>query len=201
MRVFFSASHLEPGLVEIPLAPLAGLLDLGRIPRALDEVSERIAADLNESTFDSLADPNVMARKYAKLLSNLGNAIDAACGSRPATRPRSSSGSSPRTRPRCFEAARIEVAPAELDAERKAAIGPFRLVAGHDLSGGSSWQSLARKTGNIEADWFNGEIVLLGRLNGIPTPVNAAAPGDGEPHGRRGDRPGTSRPTDLLARL
>ncbi len=39
--------------------------------------------------------------------------------------------------------------------------------------GGSSWQSLERGTGNIEADYLNGEIVLLGRMHGIPTPVNA----------------------------
>jgi 2-dehydropantoate 2-reductase len=38
--------------------------------------------------------------------------------------------------------------------------------------GSSSWQSLARGTGAIEADWLNGEIVLLGRLHGVPTPVN-----------------------------
>ena len=38
--------------------------------------------------------------------------------------------------------------------------------------GASSWQSLARGTGSIEADYLNGEIVLLGRLHGVPTPVN-----------------------------
>ena len=38
---------------------------------------------------------------------------------------------------------------------------------------GSSWQSLARGSGAIEADHLNGEIVLLGRLHGVPTPVNA----------------------------
>jgi 2-dehydropantoate 2-reductase len=25
----------------------------------------------------------------------------------------------------------------------------------------------------VETDWLNGEIVLLGRLHGVPTPVNA----------------------------
>ena len=40
--------------------------------------------------------------------------------------------------------------------------------------GASSWQSLARGTGSIEADYLNGEIVLLGRLHGVATPVNAA---------------------------
>ena len=39
--------------------------------------------------------------------------------------------------------------------------------------GGSSWQSLARGTGSIEAEFLNGEIVLLGGLHGVPTPVNA----------------------------
>jgi len=33
---------------------------------------------------------------------------------------------------------------------------------------------LARGTGSIEADYLNGEIVLLGRLHGVDTPANAA---------------------------
>jgi 2-dehydropantoate 2-reductase len=39
--------------------------------------------------------------------------------------------------------------------------------------GGSSWQSLARGAGRIETDFLNGEVVLLGRLYGVATPVNA----------------------------
>ncbi|MCZ6889637.1 MAG: ketopantoate reductase family protein, partial [Gammaproteobacteria bacterium] len=31
-----------------------------------------------------------------------------------------------------------------------------------------------RGTGDIEADYLNGEIVLLGRLHGVPTPANRA---------------------------
>jgi len=46
-------------------------------------------------------------------------------------------------------------------------------VAGVDRTGGSSTQSLARGAGSIETDWLNGEIVLLGRLHGVPTPANA----------------------------
>ena len=37
---------------------------------------------------------------------------------------------------------------------------------------GSSWQSLVRKQGSIEADFLNGEIVRLGRKYQIPTPYN-----------------------------
>ena len=63
-------------------------------------------------------------------------------------------------------------------------------VSGQDRGGGSSWQSIVRGTGNIEADFLNGEIALLGRLHGIPTPANlvlqrqanALAERKGKPH-------------------
>jgi 2-dehydropantoate 2-reductase len=38
--------------------------------------------------------------------------------------------------------------------------------------GGSTWQSLRRGTGDVEVDYLNGEISLLGRLHGVPTPAN-----------------------------
>ena len=49
----------------------------------------------------------------------------------------------------------------------------MRTTASGEWSGGSSWQSLARGTGSIEAEFLNGEIVLLGALHGVATPVNA----------------------------
>ena len=42
------------------------------------------------------------------------------------------------------------------------------------VHGSSSWQSLRRSSGSIEAEYLNGEIALLGRLHGFPTPINAA---------------------------
>ena len=50
----------------------------------------------------------------------------------------------------------------------------FAPVTGIAYGGGSSWQSLSRGTGSIEADFLNGEIVLLGREHGVPVPVNEA---------------------------
>ena len=49
----------------------------------------------------------------------------------------------------------------------------FTPIPGSDRVGSSTAQSLARSTGSIETDYLNGEIVLLGRLHGVPTPVNA----------------------------
>lgn len=54
--------------------------------------------------------------------------------------------------------------------------GVYRLtpIEGERRAGGSTWQSLARGTGNIEVDHLNGEIVFLSRLHGAPAPVNEA---------------------------
>lgn len=49
----------------------------------------------------------------------------------------------------------------------------YQPVAGIGRSGGSSTQSLTRGAGSIETDYLNGEVVLLGRLNGVPVPANA----------------------------
>ena len=46
-------------------------------------------------------------------------------------------------------------------------------VAGATRTGSSSAQSLARGAGSIESDFLNGEIALLGRLHGVPVPLNA----------------------------
>ena len=47
-------------------------------------------------------------------------------------------------------------------------------IKGSARPGGSTWQSLVRGAETVEVDYLNGEIVMLGRLHGFPTPVNAA---------------------------
>ena len=48
-----------------------------------------------------------------------------------------------------------------------------RTIRDVERRGGSSWQSLERRLGTIETDYLNGEIVRLGQLHGVATPVNA----------------------------
>ena len=48
----------------------------------------------------------------------------------------------------------------------------IRPIDGQRRGGGSTWQSLARGLASVETDYLNGEIVLLGRLHGVPTPAN-----------------------------
>lgn len=170
MCVMLPATHLEPGTVFLHAAPVGGILDVGRYPIGIDERSEGLAADLQAAMFDSRADPNVMRWKYAKLLNNLGNALDAACG--PGSRRSDLFRRARAEGEACYRAAGIDHASREEDRQRRTVMSPPRAAGGLEHQGSSSWQSLARGTGNIEADWLNGEIVLLGRLHGVPTPVN-----------------------------
>ena len=88
-------------------------------------------------------------------------------------------------------AAGIDVASAEEDRERRADNLQMAPTSSGEWQGGSSWQSLARGAGSIEAEFLNGEIALLGRLYGVPTPVNALlerlalrAAAEGQPPGQ-----------------
>ena len=171
MCVMLPATYLEPGVVVSHGAPLSGILDLGRAPSGADEVTEEVAAALDGSGFSSRPDPAVMRRKYAKLLMNLGNALEAACG--PSSRGSDLAARARREAVACYRAAGIDCATAEEDAARRGDLVSIAEVPGVRRGGGSSWQSLARGVGTVEADHLNGEIVLLGRLHGVPTPVNA----------------------------
>jgi 2-dehydropantoate 2-reductase len=202
MCVILPASNIEPGVVEVPHAPLTGILDVGRYPVGVDDVSAKVAGDLNESSYLSRADTSVMARKYLKLLSNVENAIEAACGPHGGDQAAAELTRLAREEAsRCFAAAGVEVGDAADDAKRRAALGPLRPVGGHERRGGSSWQSLARQTGNIEADWLNGEIVLLGRLHQIATPVNELLQATANRMAADRIAPGTILAAELLARL
>ena len=183
MHVWLPATHLEPGTVLAQGMPLAGLLHVGRYPSGADATAERIAADLTRSRFLAPVTPDVMRWKYGKLLDNLVNAIEALCG-------RAASGfgdggadggdaAELRRLVRAEGVAVLDVAGfAYTTASERADVRGDHVrieqIGGSARAGGSSWQSLTRATGTIEADYLNGEIVLLGREHGVPTPVNEA---------------------------
>jgi len=189
MGVMLPATHLKPGQIEAHSAAVPGILDLGCWPAGVDDGAVAVAADLRAGGFASEARPDIMRWKYAKLLRNLGNALDASCG--PKAR---SSTLMERARDEalaCFDKAGIDYASAEEDEARRGDLIQMRPIDGRRWGGSSSWQSLARGTGSIETDYLNGEIVLLGRLHGVPTPVNAALQRVAADMARRGAEPGT----------
>jgi 2-dehydropantoate 2-reductase len=164
--VMCPASHLTPGVVSADSSPTPGILHIGRTPSGTDDTATVIAAALRRAGFVSEARPDIARWKYTKLLTNLGNAVQAVCGPNPelaaALREEAR---------RVLDAAGIDYASEAEDDELRGDI----LRVGGVRGGGSSWQSLARHTGAIEADYLNGEIVLLGREHGIATRYNENA--------------------------
>lgn len=164
------ASHLEPGVVQAWSTPVTGLLDIGRYPRGIDDVSESVAADFSAATFSSFPVEAILRWKQRKLLTNLGNAIEAVCG--PHERLGLLADLLLAEGEAVLEAAGLQAATTQEDRDRRADLLQPGQIAGQNRPGGSSWQSLRRGTGDIETDYLNGEIVLRGRLHGIATPAN-----------------------------
>jgi 2-dehydropantoate 2-reductase len=197
--VVLPALHLEPGVVEAHAAPLTGILDIGRFPHGVDGRSESIASAFRASTFESVARPDIMRWKYGKLLNNLGNAVDALCGPDPEARPLQRRAREEGAE--CLAAAGIDAVTPEEDADRRGDHFQWGGNAARSRPGSSSWQSLARGTGSIEADYLNGEIVLLGRIHGVPTPVNRLLQQTAARAAREGLRPGSLRVEELIQAL
>ena len=197
--VMCPTTHLVPGVVQASSTPLEGLLDIGRFPHGVDATAEEVAAALSSAPFESVPRPDIMRWKYAKLLMNLGNVVEAVCG--PAERAGELGGRARDEGVACLRAAGIEFASDAEDAERRADRLNLRPIAGARRGGGSSWQSLQRSAGSIETDHLNGEIVLLGRLHGVPTPVNAILQRVGNEAAAAGAPPGSISADELLARL
>ena len=201
MCVMMPTAHLEPGVVIAHSAAATGILDLGRFPDGVDEVDEALAGALRASHIESEPRPDIMRWKYRKLLNNLGNAVQALCGT----------GAEWRAigpvwellvaeAEQVFAAAAIDpVTEAEDDARRGDHL-QLQPVAGEERGGGSTWQSLQRGSG-VETDYLNGEIALLGRRYGVPTPANARVQTLMRAAAADGARPGSWDPDALLTEL
>jgi len=171
MCVMCPASQLQPGVVQVHSTPVSGMLDLGRYPSGLDDRAQEIADVIATTAFQSIARPDIMRWKHRKLLMNLANAVEALCG--PEGRFSPLAKAAQREGADVLSAADIDVATPEEDRERRADFLRLDRTSSGEWQGGSSWQSLARGAGSIEAEFLNGEIVLLGNQLGVPTPVNA----------------------------
>ncbi len=164
--VMMPTDFVKPGEVVINCGPKLGVFNIGRYPKGIDSAAQEICEALDGAGFAGFLETDVMPGKYGKLLMNLSNVLDAAAGEIARKSP-------------LADAAR-----AEAETVLEAAGIPFtkgfrhddmmqiRDVEGAPRTGSSSAQSLARKAGSIETVYLNGEIVLLGRLHGVPVPVN-----------------------------
>ncbi len=102
----------------------------------------------------------------------------------------------------CLKAAGIEHVSVDEDRARRGdRLHPGDDVSGFPRGGSSSWQSLARGQRTIETDYLNGEVVLLGRLHGVPTPVNALLQDTANQMAHDRVAPGTMSADELLGLL
>jgi 2-dehydropantoate 2-reductase len=169
--VMAPTAHLEPGVVQAYGTELTGTIDVGRYPRGLDDRASAVCAALEASHFSAVPREEIMRFKYAKLIANLANSVQAICG------PDAAAGELVR---RVQEEGRAVLRAAGIEFEvpdvadirgrwERWGVGE---IDGRPRAGGSTWQSIARGSPSVETDYLNGEIVLLGRLHGMPTPVN-----------------------------
>jgi 2-dehydropantoate 2-reductase len=197
--VMCPAAHLRPGVVQAFSVPCPGILDLGRFPSGTAAVADALAGAFRSAGFAAEARPDIMRWKYAKLLMNLGNAAEALCG--PSARASEIARLARAEGIAALGAAGIAfVSDEDFVTRRGDLIRPGSIGDG-PRPGGSSWQSLERGTGHIEADYLNGEIVLLGRLHGVPTPANEVLRRAAGEAARLRRRPGSVSADELLARV
>jgi 2-dehydropantoate 2-reductase len=169
--VMMPAAHLEPGRVEAYASPVPGLFDVGLAAGGVDATATGLVAELGAAGFDARAVADVMRWKYTKLLMNLGNAVEAIC-----VRDADAGELVRRARDEArhvFDVAGVAYASAAEEAERRDDLLQVRRIDGEHRGGGSSWQSIARGLGTIEADAFNGEVVRIAASAGLDAPVNA----------------------------
>jgi 2-dehydropantoate 2-reductase len=178
VTVWLPAVHLEPGEVIVRSWPVLGQFHIGRWPASVREPADAelldgLAATWTAAGIRTSVVDDVAPWKYNKLLSNLANAAGAL----------SADGADLRQVAAALRAegeyvlrrAGIEFVSFEISTAARADGPTIRPVPGRDTGpSNSTWQSLSRNTGNVETDFFNGEIVRLAHRHGIEAPVNAA---------------------------
>lgn len=205
--VWFPVVMIEPGEVIVRTAPVRGVFHVGRYgvspePSADSRLVHDLGRDWSSAGCRVLAPPTVMAWKYRKLLSNVGNVLQALLGD-------GADASGELWAAVQAEAEDVLTAagvPVIGEEESRADWYPsdlsFRAVPGEPAAlGGSTWQSLVRGNGTIETDYLNGEIALVARRVGRSAPINARLTALARRAARERWQPGAIGLADLRAEL
>jgi len=203
--VWMPAVHLEPGEVIVRGTPTSGMLHVGRAPAALAdeqdaELLARVAADWRAANYDVPLPADVMAWKYRKLLSNLGNVFQALVHGNGDPAPLAARAEA-EARAVLEGAGIVYTSDEDESAARDAGFHMHEVPGVPDDVGGSTWQSLTRGTGNVETDYLNGEIALIAHRTGQAAPVNAALAALARQAAATGMKPGELSAAGLAARL
>ncbi len=182
-RVVLGGRILEPGIVA---HTGSGILTIGCWPSGIDKVCRTFSTDIEASGLEAPLHENVRAAKWGKLLANVNNAYLALTN----TSLQAS---------RKFEAHRFFLADVQEEAVRVLAaadiaadvgrsstieeqIAKLRVPGDWDrveiptdpdkLGWPSTWQDLQFQRGQVEVQFFNGEVVRLAATLGLSAPLN-----------------------------
>ena len=174
--VWLPAVHLQAGEVIVRSWPVVGQFHIGPWPAGLTPDAELLedvrtswtAAGIRTNVVDDIG-----PWKYNKLISNLGNAVGALAseGADPSRIVTALRGEAEHV----LHHAGIEFVSFEVSTAARVDGPRPRPVPGADTgASNSTWQSLSRNTGDVETDFFNGEIVRIAHQHGIAAPINGA---------------------------
>jgi 2-dehydropantoate 2-reductase len=210
VMVLIGAKRLVPGEV---VHTGAGPLGVGRWPTGLTEVAREVVQAIAKTDIPAYATEEIAVHKWNKMAINLNNATFGLLGL---------SGQEAQADPevraflaevyeegvRVLRAAgiRFEGPPGSSIEDRIRGLrGPATGVTvpadEEPRHRPSLWQDLYHGGGQVEADWFNGEIVRLGEAHAVPTPYNRLLLELITEMARSRERPGRYSLHDLRARL
>ena len=159
-------------MIQVHSAPVSGLLDLGRYPVGIDDAGQAIADALDATDVPVGGPARHHALEVPQAPHEPGQRGRGAVRARGSVQPAGQGGSARGQGGAGRRRHRRRQLPRRTGSGG-ATTCRWRHTTSGEWQGGSSWQSLARGTGSIEAEFLNGEIVLLGALHGVATPVNA----------------------------
>jgi 2-dehydropantoate 2-reductase len=197
VMIMIPAIFMTSGEVINPIVRRFGVIEIGRYPQGVDELCQAVAEPLRRAGFFVTVHPEVMRSKGAKCLNNLGNALMPSPMAKAIDahmqQARRGDAGVERGRHCVEESDSFQRRVRSEYGERKIPAG-YRELEKHS----SSWQSLARGTGNIEAEQLNGDVVMLGRRLGIAAPYNELLWRIADEMARNGDKPGKYSADELL---
>jgi 2-dehydropantoate 2-reductase len=202
VMILLPAFFMTPGIVVNTMIEQYGQMDIGRYPRGIDALAEDVSKTLRDACFIAATHAEVMLPKGVKCLHNLANALDAIIGGREGAREFVLEAQ--REAKQIWSAAGIGWEEPDSFLQRTQLFRKLQKTPpGYEEASGksSSWQSLARGTGNIEAEQLNGDVAALGRLLGIAAPYNELLWRVAVDMARAGDPPGKYTLADLTTRV
>jgi 2-dehydropantoate 2-reductase len=182
---------LEPGVVYDNVDEGKCFIEIGLYPYGIDRVSGQVNEALQASGFAGGLNEYVMTAKASKCLIGLGHALLAITDGKgdltsfveklreEAKRVWSCSG---------IDWEDLDKFSSRVNSERGGIIRHERFIDKSTIV--SSWQSLEKSKGNIEAREINGDIVNLGRMLNIETPYNELICKVAEKMAEKGEKPG-----------